>query len=388
MLTNEADPATAIKTVERVYLKDQWSADFLSKQGSNHLFHCLLTIPMHSISQPLARKCFALLMKVIIQLFKNSPKSYSEQSTIYVKEKDEIIARIMGFLEAASRPSPVRKQTRGSIRRESQCEDELVADLFDKEELDNKTRAEEVEAVGNGFRLMKSTYSGRYNYFERMAEYKGFAEVIKNGLQFSDSPLLRKQFAAEIVGMCGEYQKFSQFTLAPHKVVLTMMLRDMITDTTSCESQCVEFFNTLKQTVDRIPKSLLLQLPINHQSTIQAIVLMLMKHISTETQASTVDDMLTGMLNLLSALLKKFPQFKQAVGQDPVSGLLREILHNCLFDHPISGKRYRNPNPTINPPKCKSKESRSAAFSLLCTLSRDTPANIDATISYLVPLHK
>ncbi len=385
LLASDPDPAAAVKTVDQAELRESWNAEFLRKQGGNHLFQCMIGMPMQSIAQPLTRKCFALLMRVIILLFKNET-TYSAMAPVYSVQKDALIARIMCFLETVARPAPARKMTRTSARRESQCEDELLTDQFDREGLDNRSRAEEVDAVSDGFRLIKSTYAMDYNYFEKMSAVKGFAETVRNGLLLSDNVALRKRFSTEIVGMCAEYQKFAQFVVCPHRVLLPLMLGDMIGYTPACETQCVEFFNTVKQALDRLPKPLLVQLPIDHQSTAISISTMLIRHGSSEKQTTVVDDMMVGILNLLNSMLKKFPEFRRTVGQE--AGLLREVLHSCLFEHPVSGSRHFSSGEAATPPKCKSKEARSSAFTLLCTLARDTPTNIEAIVTYLLPLHK
>eukprot|EP01022_Parablepharisma_sp_SALTPOND_P032448 TRINITY_DN845_c0_g2_i1.p1 TRINITY_DN845_c0_g2~~TRINITY_DN845_c0_g2_i1.p1 ORF type:complete len:2060 (+),score=156.24 TRINITY_DN845_c0_g2_i1:5530-11709(+) len=366
--------------------REKWIKEFLEKGGGNHLFYCLLNIPIHSMTQPLSRKCFSLLLKIIIQLFKKEG-SYAELAPMYAKQADEIILKILSGIEVFARPTTVRKHTlRSAWCDNSQIEDEnLLVEVFDKNEMEIKAKLDEAEAVTNGFRLIKGTFTKDYNYFERVAKFPNFMELMRNGLIFSGNQAFRKNFSIEIISICSECQKFANFVCSPHIVVPTVLLQDLINDAIGCGHECKEFYNFAKQILDRIPKPLLVQLPINHLEVVEKIGLMLAGHISNEHNATDSDETLIGLLDLLTILLKTFPEHRLPVGRGRV-GLLNEVLYQCLFNHPTSGNR--NLYGVNNfPPKCKSKTSRISAFNLLCILVRDTPENLEEVLGYLTPLH-
>lgn len=52
--------------------------------------------------------------------------------------------------------------------------------------------------------------------------------------------------------------------------------------------------------------------------------------------------------------------------------MIQEIFINCLFDLPTAKNHGEN-----SPPKCKFKESREAAFSLLLEISKDNHENFE-----------
>jgi hypothetical protein len=67
-------------------------------------------------------------------------------------------------------------------------------------------------------------------------------------------------------------------------------------------------------------------------------------------------------MQVLASLLQKFPAYKNIVG----NRLTRYLVHECLFEIPHGNKGSNSA------PKCKSHESRKAAFNLLAILSRDS----------------
>lgn len=91
------------------------------------------------------------------------------------------------------------------------------------------------------------------------------------------------------------------------------------------------------------------------------------------------DCALIGIFNLISSLLKRLPERTFEIGQ--TKGLLNELLGPCLFETPrksIKADVY---------PKCKSYQSRCAAFNLIFILASECNQNLRVIMNYLLPLH-
>jgi hypothetical protein len=88
--------------------------------------------------------------------------------------------------------------------------------------------------------------------------------------------------------------------------------------------------------------------------------------------SSTPDYVLVGQMNLLSTIAKYWPQeLEQA-------DLIDNIFRQCLF----AVKATRSPLP-----KCKTAESRAAAYKLLLILSRNSSANFSLVLSLVAANH-
>jgi len=367
--------------------REKWISDFLDKKGGNHLFYCLLSFPMHTISQPLSRKCFALLMKSIIQLFKNEP-NYSDKAILYGTNKSEIIKRILTALEVFALPTIARKQTLRNAKYDySQGEEEPITDqIIDNNEIDIKAKNEEAEGVTNGFRIIKSMYSTEFNYFAEIAHFSLFIELMKNGLICSENQVLRLKLSTEISSICSDFHKFAHFPVTPEKILPQILFNELINDAVNCAHGFQEFLITFKQIIEKVPQATLDSSKINFLEVIEKVSFALVQHKTTELTSNDYDDVLAGLLDLLSILLRKFPIHKLTIGQGPTQ-LLSEVLHKCLFDYPTSGRRYQTISNEMTPPKCKSKNSRKSAYTLLLVLMKDAPKNLQDVLDYLTNLH-
>lgn len=344
---------------------EKWSEAFVSKGGGNHLLNCLLNVPMKS---PLSRKCFALLLEIIASAFSEEQLEEIEQ---YKTKKNVIIFKILSAMEEFTKPS---------IEHKPQEKEEL--DFFEQSEyeVDNN----DANAVKSGFEIIKGTFREDYNYFEQIAKYPNFLDLMRNGIILSANKTLRKNFTTEIYNVCKDYEKFVGLSFAPHKVITDIMINVLLDDVASSQNTCKEYYDLLYKILELFSRELFLQVSIDYLGMIKRFANMLITHTSVESNAKEVDTKLTGILKLLDASLTKFPEYKLIIGQN---NLLDELLHKCLLDYPISGNRsiYVSGNPL--PPKCKSKLSRDLAFELLSVLAYRCEENLNVILNYLPALH-
>lgn len=170
----------------------------------------------------------------------------------------------------------------------------------------------------------------------------------------------------------------------PHIILIPLMLQTMIKETLELENKSQEFYKVLYDILKEISYEDLNALPLNYIELIETISNYLKNHQSKEIKSIDEDDVIIGLLKTLEVLLQKFSQHREYVGQK--LGIVNEVLKNCLFEFPKEGTGKKTTTECL-PPKCKSQASRQAAFSLLSILARDTPANLNQIISYVLPIH-
>lgn len=95
-----------------------------------------------------------------------------------------------------------------------------------------------------------------------------------------------------------------------------------------------------------------------------------------ETRYGNQDDGLVGLLNLITNLTKRNPQFKYS----PEAEQFISEIFDCLFDLPSPQNRQK--------PKCKSQSARLAAYDLLVELCRKCPKNFTILHGKLMDQHR
>eukprot|EP01087_Luapelamoeba_hula_P004813 TRINITY_DN1477_c2_g1_i2.p1 TRINITY_DN1477_c2_g1~~TRINITY_DN1477_c2_g1_i2.p1 ORF type:complete len:2138 (-),score=282.67 TRINITY_DN1477_c2_g1_i2:109-6522(-) len=119
---------------------------------------------------------------------------------------------------------------------------------------------------------------------------------------------------------------------------------------------------------------------------IALLVQMLKKHPIVETQenvyAGFQDNVILGILKLLFTTVAAFGDLKERLGGPHGDNLMIEIFDKCLFDIPTIDSHEEDA-----PPKCKSQETRTAAFHVLLELCRGCDANFTLLYDRLVAQH-
>ena len=140
-----------------------------------------------------------------------------------------------------------------------------------------------------------------------------------------------------------------------------------------------------------------------------------------QRNSEKVDQLLVGVLQLLTALVETNPDQFQVIAEDVASrllaasdgrsdavsdsdtavaaagavapasaprGLVTELFYNCLFARPPVGASAME-DTAPSPPRCKTERSRKAAYGLLTALCHNCPRNLNTLFQYgLVPLEK
>ncbi len=386
----------------------KWLTTFCEKGGLAHLYGALLNLPITSLHNPLARKCFALLMKFLC-LIQSSEAGFEKHVPEYEKSRGQLVTRVLAVITSFARHSI--KPDASRLLRSPRKPRVLVSQKGDKdtksEEPDTQGRAliqerqkqlEESRAFEHGFRLIQGNPAKRYGYFAQLTASPDFKELITQGLLWSDNKYLQAALAKEIYGIC---ESFVGEALVPgdlstpihaHAVLIPFLLRDLVVESLSVESKCQEFYKLVCSVVNLLSVDRLKVLPLNYHERLEHLANLIKAHAIKEIRSSDTDFFIAGQLDLVGALLRKFPEEKLFVGQN--CGLLIEVLEHCLFEFPKVGTR-RTTGASVSvsaanaalPPKCKSQLARQTAFNLLCILARDCPINLQQILDYLVPIH-
>ena len=374
--------------------RSAWLQQFCAKGGLRHVFQALLTLPITSIAHPLARKCFALLLKFLCIIQATEP-AFEKFIPHFEDSHPLLVERVLALLRAFAQHSvsldpakSFRTPRKPRLWQPSKAEDKgpKPADAQAESRALIKERAKQLEessAFEHGFQLLGRGMEQSLNDFKILAQSPHLKQLLLDGLLKSDNKYMQSILSKEILGVCRRFLKVPIGPGHPHQVLLPYLLEDLVLETTSQTAKCQEFYRLLCALVGLLSRDGLKSLGVNYHEKFQHLAEMLCAHEIKEVRSSDTDDFLVGLFELLGALLRKFPDEKHFVGQS--CGVVGEILGHCLFEYPKPGSRKLAVGPL--PPKCKSVVARQAAFSLLCTLARDTPANLAQIVDYLLPIH-
>lgn len=362
--------------------RKSWIEDFSKKGGINHIYFALANLSLNTIQHPLSRACFQLIFK-LLTLFQSygyssalasQPKTF--ERTLYLLEA---FAHYSMQSEDAKSQKNIGKKGKTSItkKEEDDAQKNAEAEVLLRQK---KKQADETKAFDHGLKLLQDSCNDPQKCFEQMVKCEKFNDLLLKGLLLSDNTLLQSVFAKVLIEICKLSKSFPNTPNLPHIILIPILTQRMVKITFEKDCKCKEFYSALSEIIKSLSKEELLAVPINYINLLENLANNVKEHEIKETQSTDTDEVLIGLLKLLEALLSKFHNHREFIGQK--CGMVNEVLHNCLFEFPKLGKSN-----AIFPPKCKSQLSRQAAFSLLAILARDTPKNLNEIISFLYPIH-
>ncbi len=290
--------------------------------------------------------------------------------------------------EKTSKQCRSPKKARTAERMDDICtpgKGETAAGKADETQQKQRKRPDdESRAFEYGFALIRGGKQSHYGYFEQMVQCECFKELLLKGLILTNNLFLQDTFALEIQAICKAFKNKEYTPTHPHVVLIPFMLQNMVGETLHRgTANCQHFYHLLCAVLRDVPRTNLKRLPLNFHDELLSLATHLKEHEVREYTTKDVDHVVVGLLSVLEALLSKFPAEKAFVGDK--CGIVQELLHHCLFEFPNASSQRRML--AAPPPKCKSQPARLAAFSLLCTLARDAPANLETLIAYVKPIH-
>ena len=264
-------------------------------------------------------------------------------------------------------------------------------DIIDDEEAQKESNSNEAEAIDNAFRIIQwNGWPDKQGFIvEQIAKYKRFKEVIYEGLICTKNEVIKKVIVKNIESMCS-----GNWYLGSIKIFLPLLLTDLLKKVSNSGLKSRWYFTLCTNLIKNTSLSQIIQLealvsadgiPLFKIKTILEILIdMTISHISFEEQEKDVDFFLIGSYGLIEAILTRFPEYKLYAAEyknflktELIGGLITassqpEESNAKLFS---TGTHF---------PKCKSKKSRNAAFSLLCIISIDIKENLEQIVKAFV----
>lgn len=195
-----------------------------------------------------------------------------------------------------------------------------------------------------------------------------FEQILIKGLSCEESQIIREKFAYIMGFLC--YIMKDSDTL---EYTLNILLSNMPNKSSAAARNCGEYFALMSKLIDIHYESASKSTAIDPRKCLPEFVEMLKKHRSLEKHSALAEDkLLVGLLEIVRKILLHEPEMKEDVSIS--GGLLHEVFFNCLFpkhcstagDTPVTGE-----GETADTQKCKSAQSRSAAYKLLSAMCSD-----------------
>ncbi|KAL6065920.1 USP domain-containing protein [Balamuthia mandrillaris] len=177
---------------------------------------------------------------------------------------------------------------------------------------------------------------------------------------------IRNATASSIYKLCrrvADPEVLKQLPEPPAKFFVQLLLSFLSHVDTLGENTCEQYFNLLRNLL--MEKSA--ELPDEDAKTLLYELIQQIKRAPVRETSSLVasDTILIGLLDTARTLTRKYP-FLKSECRSKKGGLLKEVYRKCLYDLPTAEN-----NGPHGPPKCKTLQSRTAAFKLLTELARD-----------------
>ena len=400
-----------------------WFSKFSKKGGINHLAYCLLNLSSDCLEQLLGRKCLSLLIHLLNKIKTTFDIKLENVINDYESKKPPLLQRVLEIilsiahasnsfnLKTSALSSASKKKIDKSPRkRELEQEDTKGEDDGTKEMQNAATKAtmvkfkEESSPINDCLNFIKtlnaiSAVSGKssFNSHEIIVSNNKFRDLIIEGCVGSDNLNIRIIICNFLVEIYVHFMKAPLSKGNNLSVVMALLFNEILPEVINTkESNAKQFMEMLFKLIELLnisdPMTILSEsspLGINFKIVSQQISQMIINKPTKESIASDTDVALVGLIKLLLIILKKLPLLKLELQKAEWSLLVPYLAQVCLFDFPKSNQnKPQSSSGSPSPPKCKSTDSREAAYDLLFTLCMDVPENIKALLKILVPLHR
>eukprot|EP01022_Parablepharisma_sp_SALTPOND_P017473 TRINITY_DN27_c0_g1_i1.p1 TRINITY_DN27_c0_g1~~TRINITY_DN27_c0_g1_i1.p1 ORF type:complete len:1307 (-),score=219.52 TRINITY_DN27_c0_g1_i1:4411-8331(-) len=199
-----------------------------------------------------------------------------------------------------------------------------------------------------------------------------FDKVLIKGMLCEKSQAIREDITDALYFLCC-ILKTSKAN--PLEYSLKTLLLSMPRKRTAEAKDCGEYFKLLGKLIDMYYETPSEPAIIEAKGFLKELVEMLKNHRTSEKRNSAVEDkLLIGIMNSIRKILTHEPGLKEEIAVN--EGLLHEVFFNCLFPSVSSASTESMPSlakaesqeGVADAQKCKTKESRTAAYRLLAKL--------------------
>jgi len=198
-----------------------------------------------------------------------------------------------------------------------------------------------------------------------------FDQLITKGMLCEKSQAIREEFADSFYFLSCVLKNSETKAL---EYSLKVLLKNMPKSKKEGATDCGEYFKLLGKLIDMYYDTKLSGEPIFDPKLLLKDLVEMLKNHKTVEKRNTIgeDKLLIGIMHTIRKILSHEPSLKEFVGIE--QGLLQEVFFNCLFptlttstELPTLSKTESSEGST-DAQKCKTKESRTAAYKLLSTL--------------------
>lgn len=255
--------------------------------------------------------------------------------------------------------------------------------------------SEQINAVFHEFAAVRKLVAKLFSFvnksiFEKdkaarvlLGAYPQLVELIHVTLLQTENYLIRAQTATELKGLISACS--GDPSLAPTlRTLLEALLLKVVPAAHEQPRRCATAFGAAVKVLECVSVEDLAPVESELWNLAQSLAKQVKTIDAAETGSQKDDSLLVGTLQLLRALMQKYPAKKAEVG----GRLVRFLLHECLFEVPQSKGAGKIAAKAATSPKCKSTAARTAALQLIAVLSRDCLANLQVVLDYIRDFEK
>eukprot|EP01105_Mastigella_eilhardi_P020178 TRINITY_DN4786_c0_g2_i4.p1 TRINITY_DN4786_c0_g2~~TRINITY_DN4786_c0_g2_i4.p1 ORF type:complete len:3017 (-),score=891.96 TRINITY_DN4786_c0_g2_i4:79-9129(-) len=324
-----------------------WRAAFARKGGARHLLRALTVVDFADPSKgSMRRACLASLLRVVNYFFVEKGQFKSDVTS------DTDLPRLVSALQRMAYDSAAG------------CT--------------SLTKNEDGQVVVHSMELVLAcVLPSNVTLLEQIFESQNptiDTWLCKTVLE-AESQEIRTAVYTGLVRLCNQFTcSLPRQGRTPRAIVLSKLL-DCLPYAKRCPTSCRQFFELLNTLLAGACEGG----ATDFAPLFTSLVGMLRMHEPSERKSdSKADLLLCGILSLLCTLVAHSQVFKSQAGRN--EGVIEEVFHKCLFDLPCCFTGAEQ----VPPPKCKTKDSRERAFSLLVELCRGCTANLVIVLGLLL----
>lgn len=237
----------------------------------------------------------------------------------------------------------------------------------------------ESEAILYAQTLFQILVDSNPQLLDFLYNFKNLEGMINAGLLESNNSYLKDKLSNGLLNLFTKHSE-SNLLVKPHQFFIPLLLQKTLDNALLKEERSDVFFRLISNTISTLDIGDMSKESLNVDKLLDKLTEFVAHRKPVEKSAKETDAVLIGILQVLRALFLRFGEKAKYYGQD--RGLVRVLLHNCLFEMPKEANKK-----AIPPPKCKSYHSRNAAFRLLLALASKCDENLREILHFITPIH-
>eukprot|EP00743_Colponemidia_sp_Colp-15_P003962 GILK01004274.1.p1 GENE.GILK01004274.1~~GILK01004274.1.p1 ORF type:complete len:2187 (+),score=414.92 GILK01004274.1:440-6562(+) len=250
--------------------------------------------------------------------------------------------------------------------------------------VDHSVTSEDTQIIENALGLWIGMVLHDHKLLEQFFNRR--EDTVLKGLFCAEEAQIRKEFTHAIYQICLNVVDVEP---VPHVYFENLLLHTIPTPDMTDKRECDQFFDLLCRLVEDSCDGRAGSEASKFESLLVDLAERVKAHPFIEKRNSPEQDkLLIGLMKLIRTLVVKEPRFCAVAGAWNQGGLVNELWNNCLFATPLAAADV-DESLMPGPPKCKTRESRGAAFALLSALVRDSNLNMEEIVyKGLLPLQE